>query len=984
MPEQDWENLKQIFHTALNLSPSERSAYLDRACDGNQSLRAAVESLIESHQDTTNFVDAPAYQAAAVMLADNHEFKSGQSIAHYQIRSVLGEGGMGKVYLAHDTKLDRKVALKILPVESSTNQESMRRFTQEAKTAAALHHPNIAQIFEIGDYDNTRYIAMEFVSGDTLRTLLSRRRIDLKRGLEWCAQVAAGLSAAHTQGVIHRDIKPENLVVTPAGQVKILDFGLAKLMEKESDPGAANELTTRYINSDKQANTVPGVIMGTVSYMSPEQASGEKMDQRTDIFSLGVVLYEMITGERPFKGKSAIDTLHAIINLEPASPTRLNSQVPPELSDILSKALAKDLAERYQHAGDFELDLRRFKRALESNSLISVQHSAIKPGGQGSKLKIATVVVAALVVLGVAAAAWLIGASSSLRNNSSVALENVTLTPLTNDPGYEGEPTFSPDAQTIAYVSDRTGDFEIFLKQVSGGPDINLTKNPADDVQPVFSPDGKQIVFVSSRSGASDLRYEGYDLPPMGGDIWIMSALGGAARRIAERGNFPSWSPDGSAILYTSGPAFAQKIYRVPASGGTPQDINFKFTGEGNPRFLLYPSYSSDGKWIVFESDGRTGFGGPRSIYAMKAEGGDLQIVATGQRPAWSADSSSIIFSSAEPGKNFSLWQVGFDLKQGKLSGRPQPLTVSRGRDTQPAMSQDGRRIAFSGIDLSFNVETIAFDAESARVTGTPEPLTSGQRISFFQSFSPDGKAVAFESRQGVASQIWRLDRGSMPTQLTSEPNSEDTFPRWSPDGRSMAFTRHSIQDDTTFLNIWLMAEDGANPHLIIAKAGLFAWMPDSRSLVYFSRADRQLYIFDIASGASRRLTNEPSIVQIIAPSPDGRWVVYQTLASGNIDLRAIPSAGGTARTVVATPHQDYHPFVSPTGKWLYFQLDHKNIYRVPGPAQDWRQAEPEKITTFPESGLFLEDPQISRDGRQLLYSRGRITGDIWLLNLPK
>lgn len=271
MPDPHWENLKEIFHAAVALSPSARPTYLDKACEGDLSLRAAVESLIKSHEEKTNFVDAPAYQAAAEMLVGN-EFKSGHTIAHYQIRSVLGEGGMGKVYLAHDTKLDRKVALKILPLELAANQESMRRFTQEAKTAAALHHPNIAQIFEIGEHNNTRYIAMEFVAGDTLRTLLSRRKIELKRGLEWSAQVAGGLSAAHTQGIIHRDIKPENLVVTPAGQVKILDFGLAKLMDKQNGAGGASELTTRYMHSGNQTNTVPGVIVGTVSYMSPEQA----------------------------------------------------------------------------------------------------------------------------------------------------------------------------------------------------------------------------------------------------------------------------------------------------------------------------------------------------------------------------------------------------------------------------------------------------------------------------------------------------------------------------------------------------------------------------------------------------------------------------------------------------------------------------------------------------------------------------------------
>ncbi len=373
MPDQHWENLKEIFHAALAHKPAERESYLQRACNENNSLRQAVESLLKSHEETGNFVDTPAFQAAAEMLVDGQEFKAGQIVAHYKVLSLLGEGGMGKVYLAQDTKLDRKVALKFPPAELAANPDHMRRFTQEAKAAAALNHPNIAQIFEIGKHNGADYIAMEYVEGETLRQLLARRKLDIKRVVELAAQVASGLSAAHKEGVIHRDIKPENLIVKAGGRIKILDFGLAKLVEKYKGVAGVSELTTAYMPSTGPAETMAGAILGTVSYMSPEQARAEKLDQRTDIFSLGVVLYEMVTSERPFAGKSAIDTLHAIINRDPPPVTQLNSQAPPELADILAKALAKDPSERYQHAGDFELDLRRFKRALESNTLISAQ-----------------------------------------------------------------------------------------------------------------------------------------------------------------------------------------------------------------------------------------------------------------------------------------------------------------------------------------------------------------------------------------------------------------------------------------------------------------------------------------------------------------------------------------------------------------------------------------------------------------------------------
>jgi eukaryotic-like serine/threonine-protein kinase len=484
-----------------------------------------VESLLKSHQQTGNFVDEPAYEFAAEILVRERELKPGQSIAHCKVISVLGEGGMGKVYLAQDTKLDRKVALKILSAALASNADHMHRFTHEAKTAAALHHPNIAQIFEVGEDDHIRYIAMEYVPGETLRQLISRRRLNIKRSIDYAAQAASALAAAHKQGIIHRDIKPENLIVTTDGLIKVLDFGLAKLIEKERIVSGVSELTTIQVPSNRN-ETQPGVIMGTVSYMSPEQARAEKLDNRTDIFSLAVVLYEMVTGDRPFKGKSVIDTLHAIINQEPPPLVELNSQLPPELADILGKALTKEPAERYQHAGDFELDLRRLKKAIESNTLISTQSRALNTKAEKRRwLGPWSLIVGVSFVAIIAIVVWILGHSTASTEVALASLTTTTLTPLTADPGYEGEPTFSPDGQTIAYVSDRSGNFEIFLKQISGGPDINLTKSGADDVQPAFSPDGKQIAFVSTRSSSSNLLYPGVDYSLLGGDIWVMPAL---------------------------------------------------------------------------------------------------------------------------------------------------------------------------------------------------------------------------------------------------------------------------------------------------------------------------------------------------------------------------------------------------------------------------------------------------------------------------
>src|SRR6266567_1248161 len=305
---------------------------------------------------------------------------AGTRLDRYEIRSKIGEGGMGEVYLAEDTRLGRKVALKQLPEDLTADEAAKRRFTQEAKAASALNHPHIVTVYDIASEGHRDFIAMEYVEGESLRSLPSREKLEIKRAVEFAAQVAAGLAAAHKGGIVHRDIKPENLMVAHTSQIKILDFGLAKLVEKQRAAMATDLTTLAFPGAGVHAETKPGVILGTVAYMSPEQATGRALDHRTDIFSLGVVLYEIFTGKRPFEGKSAIDTLHAIINQEPPPAIEVNPRLPAEITDILGKALAKDAEERYQHAGDFELDLRRFKRALESNSLISIQkQTAVLP-----------------------------------------------------------------------------------------------------------------------------------------------------------------------------------------------------------------------------------------------------------------------------------------------------------------------------------------------------------------------------------------------------------------------------------------------------------------------------------------------------------------------------------------------------------------------------------------------------------------------------
>ena len=361
MSDPRWENLKEIFHVVVSLTPEARAAYLDRACDGDASLRQAVESLIKSHEET-GFLDQPAYRAAADLLAQEGSLAAGQTVGRYRIGSLIGEGGMGRVYLAEDTKLHRRVSLKFLSKSLTKDHDRLRRFEQEARAASALNHPNIITIHEIGEEDGHQFIATEFIDGHTLRERL-RTGIELDEALEFAIQIASALVAAHRVKIVHRDIKPENIMIRKDdGLVKVLDFGLAKMSEPPASAGGS---------IDKEAdthlrNTAPGIVMGTVAYMSPEQARGETVDERTDIWSLGVVLYEMVAGCSPFVAGTSNEIISAILSKQPPAPlTRHSPRVPERLEEIVEKALAKNKEERYQNSKDLLIDLKRLQQTLQ-------------------------------------------------------------------------------------------------------------------------------------------------------------------------------------------------------------------------------------------------------------------------------------------------------------------------------------------------------------------------------------------------------------------------------------------------------------------------------------------------------------------------------------------------------------------------------------------------------------------------------------------
>jgi serine/threonine protein kinase len=877
---------------------------------------------------------------------------SGTKLGPYEILASLGAGGMGEVYRARDTRLGRDVAIKVLPERVAADPDALARFEREAKAVAALSHPNILALHDFGRDGAVAYAVTELLEGETLRQALSAGPVSPRRAAEYATQIAYGLAAAHEKGIVHRDLKPDNVFVTRDDRVKILDFGLAKPnAAMTSGPEATQSPTvTGY--------TEPGVVMGTVGYMSPEQVRGLPVDHRSDLFSFGTVLYEMLAGRRAFQGETAAETMTAILRDEPPALAESGRNVPPALATVLVHCLEKKPERRFQSARDLAFALET-SSASSGSAPLSVP--AFTPPARRSTV-LRGIGIAALVL----AAA---GAGYFLRSRRAAAppspWNDVTLSLLTTEPGYEGEPTFSPDGQTIAYVSDRDGNFEIYLQQISGGTAINLTKNPAADIQPAFSPDGRQIAFVSDRSGTSEILHAAPGLPVAGGDIWIMPALGGAARRIVERGESPSWTPDGSALVYVHGTFRNAHIARIPASGGESRDIPIE---EPYVQRYFYPRLSDDGRWLLYQNGNQ--------IEVVAAAGGKPKVLAVGQYPAWGAGSTTVLYTNGASGKGRSIWRAPFSLAKGELAGDPQPLTFGSMGDVGAAASRDGKVVAFAAVDESLDLEEIPFDAESGRVTGTAQVLTPGNnRVGFFDA-SPDGKAVVFSANRGEGADLFRVDPPALPVELTRTPNYSDDNPVWSPDGKQIAFSRIAVGAPDETAALWMMNADGTNPHRVADYSGEMIWLTGGKALI--GRNGKVLRL-DLSSGATEPIEG-PKARTIMTTDPSAQWLAYQTTEGGTVKVSVVSTAGGSSHAVNTGKYEAYHPFFSPSTRWLYFQPAHKNIYRVPGPAQNWAVAEPEKVTDFSGVDLYIENPKISRDGTRLFYTRGKRTGDIVIL----
>lgn len=692
----------------------------------------------------------------------------------YEIASRIGAGGMGEVWRAHDTRIGRDVAVKILPPDFASNAERLRRFELEARAAGNLNHPNLVTIHDLGTHEGTPYIVMELLEGETLRDRMgtdSGPRIPVRKAMEMSVQLANGLSAAHDKGIVHRDLKPENIFITRDGRVKILDFGLAKLTSLEND---SNEAPTQ------QRDTSPGAVIGTAGYMSPEQVRGQDIDHRTDVFAFGAILYEMLTGRRAFRRDSSVETMNAILTEDPPDSSTSGQHVSPAVDRIVRRCLEKSRDERFQSARDLGFALEAISGSNTSDSItFPGVASPAKPG----RLMAVSAVTALLGIVAITAAYW-------MGKRSVVPPTPPVFTQLTFSAGVERDPAIAPNGETFAFVRDD----DIYMQRTDGRNAINLTRTPdITEGAPAFSPDGRQIAFHKSDKE---------------GGIFVMGATGESVRRLTTTGFDPNWSPDGKRIVFSRD----ERVVDPRSRNTTASPLMVMDAAGGAPRLLLdsdgmQPHWSPHGLRIAYWANDNAG---RRDIYTVASSGEKKTIVAVTSdstldwSPAWAPDGKWIYFSSDRSGTT-TLWRVAIDESSGKTHGAPQLISAPAPFAGQLSISSDGKRLLFQTTNSTNSLHRGTFDAAKETITIDEKPILDGSLLIRMAAPSPDGSMIAF-STEGREDVFVMLSDGTDIRQLTDDIY-RDRGVTWSPDGQKIAFYSSRSGD----YQVWTIRPDGSD-----------------------------------------------------------------------------------------------------------------------------------------------------------------------------
>jgi serine/threonine protein kinase len=858
-----------------------------------------------------------------------------KNILHYKILEKLGEGGMGVVYKALDTRLNREVAIKFLPHHIAPSEEERQRFKIEAQAAAALNHPNIATIHAIEEVDGEIFIVMEYIKGRELKDIITSNLpqvLNLREVLDYAAQIVDGLQAAHEEGVIHRDIKSANIMITEKDQVKIMDFGLAKVR-------GGDELT-------KEHST-----LGTAAYMSPEQALGKKdIDHRADIWSFGVVLYEMITGQLPFRGEYDSAVLYSIINEAPESIATVRSDIPTALEQIVYKCLQKQATDRYETATQLLNDLNKHS---DKSIKQKPEHPVTKTNGR--KRSRQYIIAAFLFIVAIA----LIVKFGLLREKSKEP-KIVNLRALTTSASISRWATqISPDGAYVTYSSDESGNRDIWVQQISSGQKINLTKDyDGRDVGGRWSPDGNWIAFKSTRDN---------------GGIYVVSQLGGLPRKVVEHDYqnlfIDCWSPDGLKLMYTA----AGTLYTVPANGGMPEYVSLAHN-------CINPNWSPDGERIVYV----TGNPNPlKQLWTVNPDGSDPALVLEKpglfQFPWWSNDGKRIFFKSMKGGVR-DIWWVPVDRK-GNAVGSARQLTF--GADAwEFSISKDGSKLAYMKSGGNSAIYAVPLGIDRTLTIEDATQILSRKEGMYFLAISPDHQWFTFQTSGGGKFSIWLVrTNGQDLTQITAD-SSNNFCPSFSPDGKWIAFCSNRNGNNDVYI---MPAMGGPVTALTHDQSNDFgpSWSVDGKKIFFHSwrSGNGDLWSVSVKGGDLQQLTFNSAFDGFPACSPDGHYICFISNRTGMWELYLLSTAGGDPKQLTKIRADGIGRTWAPNGKTIYvsYYLDEDDTNRKIA-AVSVEDGSIRKIMEFKGSDVRQWD--LVADSEKLFFIKQFDDTDIWLADL--
>jgi serine/threonine protein kinase len=1006
MTPQQYERLTELFHAALEIAPDQRAPFLDQLSDGDADLRCELESLLAVREQRQTFTEPPEDIAAAYLVqqsgtpAEVPSLAPNTRIDRYEIRCLLGKGGMGEVYLAEDLRLHRKVALKILPNGVAASEDRMRRFEQEATAAAALNHPHIAHIYEIGQSESTHFIAMEYIDGDTLRDKIHRDKAPLCKLLKYLIQVAEGLTKAHAAGIVHRDLKPDNIMITHDDYAKILDFGLAKLIEPQTALGSGGDPASKAAAALMGTHSAAGMVMGTAGYMSPEQAQGKvkEIDQRSDIFSFGCILFEAVTEQRPFADESIIKTLHKVI-YEPALPIKdLNPSAPPDLQRVVRRCLAKDREERYQTIRDVAVELKEVRQvmsgagdiyhaaaSLDSTDQLSRQNTEPSTRSTSSAEYIVTeikrhkrgvvVILAALVVaLGYGLYEF------AIQKRPFISSPAIKITRLTAT-GKVWAGLVSPDGKHVVYTVDDAGQQSIWVRQVATSSYVQIIP-PSEASYAAFSftHDGNFLYFIKAEKNSP-------------GSLYQMPALGGVARKIAENATSRAvLSSDDKRIAFVRSGLVANENSLVVANsdGSGEQVIATRRSPENFYRGGI--AWAPDGKSITCIAGTIV-----RKLIEVPLDGGPDKLVKTPNWVAlinieWLPDGSGLIVVAREQtlSSPSQVWYLSYP------SGEARKLTNDFNNYANLSLTADANTLVVTRQETTSHI-WVAPDGDATRAT----QLTTGTgRQDGYPSVSwtPDGRIIYTSTASG-SRHIWIMNADGTDQKQLTDGAYEDQGSHVSADGRYVVF----ISNRSGIFHIYRMDIDGNNLKQLTSGTGSEGspfFSPDGQWVIYSSGGggspNFSSWKVPADGGEQISLSNDSWASSV---SPEGKLVacVRHVGAGASLwNITILPFDGGPPlQTFNVTSDSRPNSRWTPNGRAIIYNVTHGGI--LSGVTSRWNQpfdavlsgvtnlwlqpldgGPPKQLTNFTSGGFFSFD--WSRDGKRLVYGRGMTTSDAVLI----